>query len=179
LRFQPTRREAWLVDLSGDTRTEGDLCARHARGLVLPRGWLLHDERGTGAEPPREELPLPTPRPRRPRRRRRPADAAPTLPGVSDAAPEPVVLSAVPDVPVAARAEPGAPEPVPEPEGPAAGSPVAEAPAAATTGTGTPAAETPAPALPPPDEDNAAELDVLLDAQTPLLQRAFRNAWPR
>ena len=36
LRFQPTRREAWLVALD-ETRTEGDLCARHAAGLVLPR----------------------------------------------------------------------------------------------------------------------------------------------
>jgi len=46
LRFLPTRREAWLVDLDDDAaRTEGDLCARHAGALVLPRGWELHDER--------------------------------------------------------------------------------------------------------------------------------------
>jgi Protein of unknown function (DUF3499) len=44
LRFEPTQREAWLVDLDDDAaRTEGDLCARHAAGLVLPRGWQLHD----------------------------------------------------------------------------------------------------------------------------------------
>ena len=43
LRFQPTRREAWLVALD-ETRTEGDLCARHAGGLVLPRGWQLHND---------------------------------------------------------------------------------------------------------------------------------------
>ena len=46
LRFLPTQREAWLVDLDQSAaRTEGDLCARHAAGLVLPRGWNLHDER--------------------------------------------------------------------------------------------------------------------------------------
>jgi hypothetical protein len=46
LRFLPTQREAWLVDLDqSSARTEGDLCARHAAGLVLPRGWNLHDER--------------------------------------------------------------------------------------------------------------------------------------
>jgi len=42
LRFQPTQREAWLVALD-EARTEGDLCARHAAGLVLPRGWQLHN----------------------------------------------------------------------------------------------------------------------------------------
>jgi hypothetical protein len=47
LRFQPTRREAWLVPIDEHApRTEGDLCARHAGALVLPRGWRLHDERG-------------------------------------------------------------------------------------------------------------------------------------
>jgi hypothetical protein len=46
LRFQPTRRVAWLVDLDDQrARTEGDLCDRHAAALVLPRGWALHDER--------------------------------------------------------------------------------------------------------------------------------------
>jgi Protein of unknown function (DUF3499) len=46
LRFQSTRREAWLVEVDDDaTRTEGDLCAQHAGTLVLPRGWRLYDER--------------------------------------------------------------------------------------------------------------------------------------
>src|SRR4051812_9182515 len=46
LRFQSTRREAWLVEVDYDAaRTEGDLCAKHARSLVLPRGWRLHDDR--------------------------------------------------------------------------------------------------------------------------------------
>jgi hypothetical protein len=46
LRFQSTRREAWLVEVDYDAAsTEGDLCAKHAGTLVLPRGWRLHDER--------------------------------------------------------------------------------------------------------------------------------------
>ena len=46
LRFQPTLRQAWLIDLDETTaRTQGDLCRRHAAALVLPRGWELHDER--------------------------------------------------------------------------------------------------------------------------------------
>ena len=93
LRFQSTRREAWLVDLDDEAaRTHGDLCARHADTLVLPRGWALHDDRGRAARP------------------------APVDPG--PAAPE---------------------EKVPQ----------------------------------PPDE-----LAAVLDARTPLLQRAFRSAWP-
>ena len=54
LRFQSTRREAWLVEVDHDAaRTEGDLCAKHARTLVLPRGWRLHDDRRPmhGVEP--------------------------------------------------------------------------------------------------------------------------------
>ncbi len=48
LRFQSTRREAWLVEVDHEAaRTEGDLCAKHARTLVLPRGWRLHDDRRT------------------------------------------------------------------------------------------------------------------------------------
>jgi hypothetical protein len=46
LRFQPTLRQAWLVDLDETAaRTQGDLCRRHAEALVLPRGWELHDQR--------------------------------------------------------------------------------------------------------------------------------------
>ena len=46
LRFQPTLRQAWLVDLDESAaRTQGDLCRRHAAALVLPRGWELHDDR--------------------------------------------------------------------------------------------------------------------------------------
>ncbi len=50
LRFQPTRREALLVDLEDSRgRTEGDVCTRHAASLVLPRGWSLYDQRRADA----------------------------------------------------------------------------------------------------------------------------------
>src|SRR5690349_3963256 len=46
LRFEPTERLAWLAELDESAaRTQGDLCQRHAAALVLPRGWALHDER--------------------------------------------------------------------------------------------------------------------------------------
>ena len=53
MRFRPTARVAWLYDLDhSGVRTEADLCARHAVALSLPRGWVLHDQRGTGTAPP-------------------------------------------------------------------------------------------------------------------------------
>jgi hypothetical protein len=101
LRFQPTQREAWLVDLDADAaRTEGDLCARHAAGLVLPRGWQLHDALTTRlAVPPPPEAPAAASSPRTRgaavgrSRRRRGVNAADELPGLSavnaDEHPEP------------------------------------------------------------------------------------------
>jgi hypothetical protein len=91
LRFQPTQREAWLVELDDDAaRTEGDLCARHAAGLVLPRGWQLHNALTTPLAVAPEPAPASEePRPRRARttsiartRRRRTASAAAELPGL-------------------------------------------------------------------------------------------------
>src|SRR3954469_25759803 len=56
LRFQSTERQAWLVDLDVNaSRTQGDLCQRHAAALVLPRGWELHDERASAVAPPAPE----------------------------------------------------------------------------------------------------------------------------
>jgi len=106
LRFQPTQREAWLVDLDvAGSRTEGDLCARHAATLVLPRGWQLHDQRT-------------------------PAGGAVTAPATAptrrDDEPRPG-LAAVPDT------------------------------------------------LSAPELEDLADT---LDAQTPLLRRAFQNVWP-
>src|SRR6476646_1794962 len=103
LRFQPTQREAWLVDLEDDAvRTEGDLCARHAAGLVLPRGWQLHNDMAA----PLGEPPAPVARVapvRRERnssvaraRRRRAASGAVELPGLSAVKdPEPEVENIV------------------------------------------------------------------------------------
>src|SRR5258706_6576603 len=113
LRFQPTRREAWLVALD-ETRTEGDLCERHAAGLVLPRGWQLHND----LAPDRDRVNNPAPPVRRPRStpiaRTRRARAAPTgeeLPGLglratSDSEPEPQ-LGAAPRERASDGGEPG------------------------------------------------------------------------
>ena len=141
LRFQPTQREAWLVDLDDSgARTEGDLCARHAAGLVLPRGWQLHNslaaDRGGTTEP--------APPVRRARdasvarsRRRRPASGDEELPG----------LSAVADTEPDARGEP-------EDEA------------------------SPPPLVADPTPETNEALAETLDAQTPLLRRAFRNISP-
>jgi len=154
LRFQPTQREAWLVELEADAvRTEGDLCARHAAGLVLPRGWQLHSE----LESAPNSATKPAPPARRSRgasiaraRRRRTATTAVELPGLSavsdpepEAAPEPVV---VPEAVVVA------PEPAPAPEAPA-------------------------PLVADATPEESAALAETLDAQTPLLRRAFGNVW--
>jgi len=147
LRFQPTQREAWLVDLDDDAaRTEGDLCARHAAGLVLPRGWNLHNDlaevRGEAAEsraPARRTRGAPVARVRR----RRDPPSAVELPG----------LSAVVDTKPAR-----APEPEPE----------------LATATTVDELE-PAPLVAPASAEASEELAETLDAQTPLLRRAFRN----
>ena len=108
LRFLPTQREAWLVDLDdAAARTEGDLCARHAAALVLPRGWQLHDERSPSQTPLGEQ---PAPQPRvRPRARSTRA----TLMAVREPHPQ-LDLEELADEPVVA-AEP-VPELQPEPE---------------------------------------------------------------
>ncbi|MDQ1379825.1 MAG: hypothetical protein QOJ71_544 [Actinomycetota bacterium] len=169
LRFQPTQREAWLVDLDTDAvRTEGDLCSRHAAGLVLPRGWELHNDLSSV----RDETTRPAPPARRARgasatraRRRRTASTAVELPGLAAVgrdlersrgwtpvrgAPHTVADEPAPDEPEAESEAAPAPEPAPAP-----GPLVADA--------------TP--------EANVA-LAETLDAQTPLLKRAFRNARP-
>jgi hypothetical protein len=138
LRFQPTQREAWLVDLDDNAaRTEGDLCTRHASTLVLPRGWQLHDERTPVPDAPARAVPPRRAKPRasiaRARRRRARGDDDP-LPG----------LAAVPET----NTEPDGVEP-----GPVA---VPDA-------------------LSPPEREDLADA---LDAQTPLLRRAFQNVWP-
>src|SRR5260221_1931310 len=134
LRFQPTKREAWLVDLDDDaTRTEGDLCRRHAAGLVLPRGWQLHND--LAADRGDETAPAaPAPRARATSiaraRRRRTASSAVELPG----------LNAVTDPEPAADCQPE-----------------------------------PAPLVAQATPEASEALAETLDAQTPLLRRAFRN----
>jgi len=139
LRFQPTQREAWLVDLEDDgARTEGDLCARHAAGLVLPRGWQLHN-RLTSARSETSEPTRPAARPRgaavtRAARRRRAPTTATTLPGLS---------------------------------------PIEETPPAAKLMV----APEPAPLVAPATPEESEALAETLDAQTPLLRRAFSNVF--
>lgn len=140
LRFEPTLRQAWLVDLDeAAARTQGDLCRRHAEALVLPRGWKLHDERTDGPRPVEAAPVEPVRKTRRARVRARPATTEP--------------LDDVPDQ------LPGI-----EPVATKNGSGSVPAQFGANDGD---------------DEVDAAALDAVLDARTPLLQRAFRNAQPR
>lgn len=175
LRFQPTQREAWLVELEDDAaRTEGDLCARHAAGLVLPRGWQLHDslqKDGSETTLRASEAPAPTVTPRPPRpvrgasiaraRRRRVSRSAVELPGFSPIA--------VPDLPGPEAAEPG-PAPV---EVPVVEAPVVEVPVVEIA-----IVPQPAPLVAPPTPEASSALAETLDAQTPLLRRAFSNVFP-
>jgi hypothetical protein len=171
LRFQPTLRQAWLVDLDETAaRTQGDLCARHATALVLPRGWELHDDRtergpGRAAEP--AAVPETEPAVRRIRRGRRAAGTAEPepppsqLPGL-----EPVVASnghRAPETPVE-HAEEGGDEHEDN------ASDEVTVPRAVPAQFGANDAD---------DIDlDDGELSEILDAQTPLLRRAFRNAKP-
>jgi hypothetical protein len=156
LRFQPTERRAWLAELDySAARTQGDLCQRHAAALVLPRGWDLHDERpfaaaGTAA-PPREPTPID-------------AHVETTVEVVER-------VEAVEEVnavePVDETVQPDEREAEAEPEGDAEAEPAA----ANINGAG--------PVIGAQDDDAVEEaLDSILDARTPLLQRAFRNARP-
>ena len=159
LRFQPTQREAWLVALD-EARTEGDLCARHAAGLVLPRGWQLHNDlTGDHATADRDEARAPAPPVRRARstaiartRRRRTTTSAVELPG----------LGAVDDSPRPARREPAVP-----PER-------ASSPTAAND-----VEKVAAPLVAEATPEASEALAEALDAQTPLLRRAFNNVRPK
>jgi hypothetical protein len=155
LRFQPTLRQAWLVDLDESAaRTQGDLCRRHAAALVLPRGWELHDQRTSGPRlvedvavanrPIANGLPTRRVRVRRRAPAREPERAPDQLPGF-----EPVVVS---------NGNGNAND-----HG-AAGSRSVPAQFGANDGD-------------EPELDDVA-LNTILDARTPLLRRAFRNAKP-
>jgi hypothetical protein len=148
LGFDSAHQLAWFEMLRPDSEaSSGDLCARHANSMVLPRGWTLDDRRPeaqpvSGAVSPADDTILPVVR--RPRARhgsgrrrapRRPkwSEGAPTLFGETSDADSP---------PRASHA--AAPEPAPANEG----------------------------WLPRFDVDD--DLDGLLDAKSPLLARAFR-----
>ncbi|HEV7526155.1 MAG TPA: DUF3499 family protein [Acidimicrobiia bacterium] len=160
LRFEPTQREAWLVDLEVDAaRTEGDLCARHAAGLVLPRGWQLHND--LVSERDESTKPAPVRRQRSASvaraRRRRTATSAVELPGLSAVVdPEPETL-----VPVQTIVEEAIVE-----------ASVVEAPVVVVIEP-----DPPAPLVADASPEESEALAETLDAQTPLLRRAFANVW--
>ena len=149
LRFQSTQRQAWLVELDENAaRTQGDLCRRHAAALVLPRGWELHDD-APGAAHVRAAR-----RQRDSRRERSPSQSG------RGARLEPVVDSRT------RQPRTGS--------GPRAGS-------AECRARDADAAARARPQFGPNDEDDPdveEALGEILDARTPLLQRAFRNAKP-
>jgi hypothetical protein len=152
LRFQSTERRAWLAELDDTAaRTQGDLCQRHASALVLPRGWELHDERpfaAAGSAAPPRE---PTPI--------EPAAGAATVTVIEPA-------EVVEEVDVAEATEPVASRP---------DEPAAESDSEPATANGNRAG----PVIGAQDDDAVEEaLDSILDARTPLLQRAFRNSRP-
>jgi hypothetical protein len=160
LRFQPTNREAWLVDLDDSAaRTEGDLCARHAGALVLPRGWELHDQRTHVETVPTPTAPAPEKQVStrgasiaraRKRRTQRDDPQLPDLIAVPEPRVEVEVVEVVEVVDVVEVVETDEPEP-----------------------------EVSRPALDPEFSEPAKEeLSEHLDAQTPLLRRAFQNVWP-
>ena len=162
LRFQPTQRQAWLVELDEHSaRTQGDLCNRHAESLVLPRGWELHDER-VDAPDLNGDTPLAKNANgkgvRRVRVRRKVAPVSPpdaeSLPGFEPAA----------DVHASAP---------PIDEMPAEPAPANDAPAGEDASP-----KSAVPFMPSDDGEVEEALGAILDARTPLLQRAFRNSKP-
>jgi hypothetical protein len=152
LRFEPTERLAWLAELDESAaRTQGDLCQRHAAAVVLPRGWELHDERV----------------------------AAPLVDPV-DAPPAPVAQETVAiEIVEAVEEEAAVADEAAEPDSKPADT-EAE-PAAMSNGNGarTVPAQFGATGDDAVDEAITGELETILDARTPLLQRAFRNARPQ
>jgi len=152
LRFEPTERLAWLAVLDESAaRTQGDLCQRHAAALVLPRGWELHDERIAAPRVASDDAQL--------------VDAPPVEV-------EGAEVPAADAAPAKTAAEIGADEPPAE---------VEPESAVSSNGNGTRAvpAQFGATDDEAVDETVTDELDTILDARTPLLQRAFRNARPQ
>ena len=159
LRFQPTERQAWLVELDEHSaRTQGDLCNRHAETLVLPRGWELHDER---VDAPDVNGDTPVAKNtngkgvRRVRVRRKAAAV-----GSADA-----------------ESLPGF-EPTAEAQAPADEVPVGEVPVDEVPVDEDASPKSAVPFMPNDDGEVEEALGAILDARTPLLQRAFRNSKP-
>jgi hypothetical protein len=188
----------WLDALSDGTARAGDLCTRHADSLAPPNGWERVDRRPRPPAPVDAQPVVPPvaataapatsapagsitvtplaketkpkrksgdddllPARRRPARRRRWSEVPTLFEGATD------TETAEPEPSVAPETVAPAPEPVSAPvvetvDEPAAGQDAADS--------------TPASWLPRNASDD--DLDGVLDASTPLLARAFRNAKP-
>lgn len=142
----------WLAPLEpdADRNRAGTLCVRHADAMVVPKGWTLEDARD-----PMPRLFRPAPRQRKPRARR--ADAR--KPG-----PAPVEQLVLDDVPIV--------------DEPAASTSDAEASTVvAVTGVASGDADPDDTTSMPwmPDFDITDDLGGALNADSPLLSRAFRG----
>lgn len=155
--FNAAERRVWLApfDPDQDRNRAGTLCLRHADAMVVPVGWTLEDARD-----PMPRLFRPAPRARKPRQPRRTeakksrATADEQLP-LDDTAP-PVDNAA--------------------PAGPETAGPDAAATVAAVTGVASEVDPDATTALPwKPDFDITDDLGGALNADSPLLARAFRG----
>lgn len=202
--FDADRTLVWLAPLEpdADRNRAGTLCVRHADAMVVPIGWSLEDARDPT---PRLFRPSGRARPARPTRRAKaappaPADGRPPTkrvakrPAKTGEAPvaEQLPLAVAPapsSEPTGAPSTPSAPAPpAPAPTGPEETPPPAGAPVVTTapaspptvvavtgvsSGPDDPDATVSIPWM--PDFDIADDLDGTLNAETPLLARAFRG----
>jgi hypothetical protein len=150
--FDAGRLLVWLAPLEpdADRNRAGTLCMRHADAMVVPRGWTLEDARD-----PMPRLFRPAPRQRAPRASRR---AGPRKP-------EPAPVEQLPL------------DDVPGPDEAAAARAAEASTVVAVTGVASGDADPDATASMPwmPDFDITDDLGGALNADSPLLSRAFRG----
>jgi hypothetical protein len=165
--FDATRCVVWLNPLSDGTARAGDLCTRHADALAPPQGWERVDRRAPVAIEVPVEVPAASPgRPATPATPRATAPTAPTTASGADSGEGDDLLPARrrrrkrwSEVPTLFESD----------DGPDART---ETPARVET-----ADEPMHPSEPAwlPRYASDVDLDGVLDADTPLLARAFRN----
>lgn len=141
----------WIAPMSGTPREDQRvLCRRHADAMTVPRGWTLDDRREAF---PRLFRPRPVERSAVPATRLRPARAPAT------------VREPVEQLVIDGTGEIGRPS-LPAVVADDADDAAADEPTAGDTDPATPWR---------PDFDHASDLDGLLEADSPLLARAFRG----
>lgn len=150
--FDPDRLLVWLtpLDPDADRMRAGVLCLRHADAMVVPTGWTLDDAREPKPRLFRPAQQARTPRPKRPRSTVRPVEVVTEQLPLPDAAPAGNIAG---------------------PEASLVDRTVARV-------TGVSAMDDPdaTVAMPwKPEFDEQDDLGGVLDAQTPLLARAFRG----